>query len=255
MLGDTNTGKTSLVLRFAEGYFRPNSRAPTVGAFFITKRLQVQGLTCKVQIWDTAGQPQFRILGKMYYQNAAAAVICYDVSSRSSYDRMKLWLEEVQRNIPAGSIVICICACKADLLPPVIPQEEVTALAFAMGALFVETSSKENTNVALLFRRVTERVLEYQQQPGTRPIPVTPGAKMEGGKIVKTTPEANPYIVKESIVPATTALVVTPEKNRREKRTKEHDLVEEHASKMCDVNMIMCGVMPIQQTASECIIL
>ena len=38
MLGDTFTGKTSLVLRFAEGYFRESGRSPTVGAFFVTKR-------------------------------------------------------------------------------------------------------------------------------------------------------------------------------------------------------------------------
>ena len=61
MLGDTNTGKTSLVLRFAEGYYREEARSATVGAFFITKRLQVQGITCKIQIWDTAGQEQVSI--------------------------------------------------------------------------------------------------------------------------------------------------------------------------------------------------
>jgi GTPase SAR1 family protein len=38
MLGETNTGKTSLVLRFAEGYFRESGRNATVGAFFVTKR-------------------------------------------------------------------------------------------------------------------------------------------------------------------------------------------------------------------------
>lgn len=57
MLGDTNVGKTSLVLRFAEGYYRDEGRSATVGAFFITKRIQTSsGITCKVQIWDTAGQ-------------------------------------------------------------------------------------------------------------------------------------------------------------------------------------------------------
>ena len=38
MLGDTFTGKTSLVLRFVEGYFRESGRSATVGAFFVTKR-------------------------------------------------------------------------------------------------------------------------------------------------------------------------------------------------------------------------
>lgn len=96
MLGHTNVGKTSLVLRFAEGYYRENSRSPTLGAFFITKRLQTEsGITCKVQIWDTAGQQQFRKMAPMYYKTAAAAVLCYDVSDVNSFDCVKDWLEEL----------------------------------------------------------------------------------------------------------------------------------------------------------------
>ena len=96
MLGDTNVGKTSLVLRFAEGYYRENSRSPTVGAFFITKRVQTEkGITCKVQIWDTAGQSQFRKMAPMYYKTAAAAIICYDVSNPSSFECVKGWLDEL----------------------------------------------------------------------------------------------------------------------------------------------------------------
>jgi len=96
MLGDTNVGKTSLVLRFAEGYYRESSRSPTVGAFFITKRVQTDaGITCKVQIWDTAGQAQFRKMAPMYYKTAAAAVLCYDVCNINSFDCVKQWLDEL----------------------------------------------------------------------------------------------------------------------------------------------------------------
>lgn len=99
MLGETFTGKTSLVLRFAEGYYRDSARNPTVGAFFITKRLTVsvpvkdgeepQPITAKLAIWDTAGQEQFKRLAPMYYKNAAAAIICYDVTSPKSYETLE----------------------------------------------------------------------------------------------------------------------------------------------------------------------
>jgi len=101
MLGDTSAGKTSLVLRFAEGYYRDAPRSATVGAFFITKRIQTSnGITCKIQIWDTAGQAQFRPMAPMYYRNAAAAIICYDVTSAHSYKVMTEWLDELHRTIP-----------------------------------------------------------------------------------------------------------------------------------------------------------
>lgn len=172
MLGDTCTGKTSLVLRFAEGYYRESGRSATVGAFFITKRLTVQGLTCKIQIWDTAGQEQFKKLAPMYYKNAAAAVICYDVSSPKSFDTLRYWVNELQTNVPADGIVIALCATKGDLINT--PEETVKAEALAaeIGALFMCTSAKDNMNVSELFQKVTERVLHLQQNEESPSIPV-----------------------------------------------------------------------------------
>lgn len=216
MLGDTNAGKTSLVIRFAEGYYRNEGRSSTIGAFFITKRVQAaNGVTCKIQIWDTAGQPQFRPMAPMYYKNAAAAIVCYDVTDANSYRIMTEWLDELHRNIPAGTMVIAIAATKCDKIrkpaktsekketestedvdknmplpscdeneqpshsQPAIPLHEAERLAQTLGAIFVKTSAKDNEGVDDLYKRVAERVLRYRKQSESGiqgPIPVTPGA-------------------------------------------------------------------------------
>eukprot|EP00593_Proboscia_inermis_P001158 CAMPEP_0171297422 /NCGR_PEP_ID=MMETSP0816-20121228/6162_1 /TAXON_ID=420281 /ORGANISM="Proboscia inermis, Strain CCAP1064/1" /LENGTH=367 /DNA_ID=CAMNT_0011771679 /DNA_START=15 /DNA_END=1118 /DNA_ORIENTATION=+ len=188
MLGDSNAGKTSLVLRFAEGYYRDAAREPTVGAFFITKRIQTSnGITCKIQIWDTAGQAKFRSMAPMYYRNAAAAIVCYDVTSSESYRVMTDWLKELHSNVQAGSIVIAIAATKCDVLSeqncgesqphPAVPHIEAESLANELGAIFVNTSSKENIGVADLYQRVGERVLQFRESQASNGvgIPVTPG--------------------------------------------------------------------------------
>lgn len=205
MLGDTNVGKTSLVLRFAEGYYRENSRSPTVGAFFITKRVQTEsGITCKVQIWDTAGQSQFRKMAPMYYKTAAAAILCYDVSNPASFECVKEWLEELSPIIQAGSIVIAIAATKNDLIEEpaaeaFVPAAQAMELSQSVNAIFVDTSARNDENVNLLFRKVAERVLYVREQErnmgleadGAHTIPVTPGASIdEHGKIVKTYPRS-----------------------------------------------------------------
>ena len=88
----------------------------------------------------------------MYYRNAAAAIVCYDVTSPSSYKTMRFWLDELHRNIPAGNIVICIAATKTDLVPAVdLAQAE--HMATSMGAMFVDTSAKTNTNVISFFAK------------------------------------------------------------------------------------------------------
>lgn len=162
MLGDTFTGKTSLVMRFAEGYYREGSRTATVGASFTTKRLTVRNVTSKIQIWDTSGQDQFKRLAQMYYKQAAAAIICYDISSPKSFEAVKSWIEELQANATTR-IVIGICATKSDLVRNA-DTTEVERLAEEAEAIFCSTSAKDNTNVHLFFEQVAERVLEIQQE-------------------------------------------------------------------------------------------
>eukprot|EP00587_Corethron_hystrix_P007300 CAMPEP_0113309036 /NCGR_PEP_ID=MMETSP0010_2-20120614/7245_1 /TAXON_ID=216773 ORGANISM="Corethron hystrix, Strain 308" /NCGR_SAMPLE_ID=MMETSP0010_2 /ASSEMBLY_ACC=CAM_ASM_000155 /LENGTH=244 /DNA_ID=CAMNT_0000164217 /DNA_START=123 /DNA_END=858 /DNA_ORIENTATION=+ /assembly_acc=CAM_ASM_000155 len=165
MLGDTNAGKTSLVLRFAEGYYREKT-ASTVGAFFITKRIQTpSGITCKIQIWDTAGQEQFRAMAPMYYRTAAAAIVCYDVASRRSFDVLREWLDELRCNLGGTSIVIAIAATKADLRARAeVARTEAEALARELDAIYVDTSAKENIGVDKVFRKVAERVLFVRER-------------------------------------------------------------------------------------------
>eukprot|EP00980_Cylindrotheca_fusiformis_P018791 scaffold6265_cov193-Cylindrotheca_fusiformis.AAC.11 len=166
MLGDAFTGKTSLALRFVEGYYRGTDRDATVGANFLTKRLTVNGITNKIQIWDTAGADQFKRLAPMYYKQSAAAIICYDSSSPKSFDALKYWIGEIQRNAP-DQIVIALCANKCDLVrnPDTSAAER---LAQESGSMFFSTSAKNNTNVNTVFEMVAERVLEIQQNnPGS----------------------------------------------------------------------------------------
>ena len=66
-----------------------------------------------------------------------------------------------------------MCATKCDLEDnPDTSQAE--ALAAQTGSMFLKTSSKTNSNVQLLFQKVTERVLDYQRRTARcADIPVT----------------------------------------------------------------------------------
>mmetsp|Transcript_7139 Transcript_7139/g.17410 ORF Transcript_7139/g.17410 Transcript_7139/m.17410 type:complete len:294 (-) Transcript_7139:1487-2368(-) len=262
MLGETFTGKTSLVLRFAEGYYRESSRNPTVGAFFITKRLTVQGMTAKIQIWDTAGQEQFKKLAPMYYKNAAAAIICYDVTSPKSFETLEYWMNKLQQNVPPGGIVIAMCATKCDLEEdPDTSQAE--KLAEETGAIFLKTSSKTNSNVHSLFQKVTERVMDYQRKNAglsNAEIPVTLGAISppttpsrglqkesvnENAKTIRSddkglsptiaAPENSPFIDEKKIDIEETNDVVDGEKD-----VDDDDSIK-HVYSRCDTTKLMCG--------------
>lgn len=256
MLGETFTGKTSLVLRFAEGHYRESSRNPTVGAFFITKRLTVNGTTAKIQIWDTAGQEQFKKLAPMYYKNAAAAVICYDVTSPQSFETLEYWMTKLRQNDPEGGIVIAMCATKCDLEDdPDTSQAE--ALAAETGAIFLKTSSKTNSNVQLLFQKVTDRVLDSQRKNAGLSIPVTKSPPVSPVRALKN------HWINKNHSPQFSSAVAAPENGGSDgsafvdetkiEMDETNDLISakkempddssiKHVNlARCDANKLMCG--------------
>lgn len=67
MIGDAGVGKTNLVFTFDKGK-KPLSVNPTIGTEFTSKTLKLEdGRKAKTQIWDTAGQEQFKAVTMKYF--------------------------------------------------------------------------------------------------------------------------------------------------------------------------------------------
>ncbi|CEL57367.1 Ras-like GTP-binding protein RYL2 OS=Yarrowia lipolytica (strain CLIB 122 / E 150) GN=RYL2 PE=3 SV=2 [Rhizoctonia solani AG-1 IB] len=112
IMGSAGVGKTSLVMRYVEGRF--GQTTTTTGAFFYSKKATVDGTKVRLQIWDTAGQERFRSMAPMYYRGASAAILVYDITSASSFEDVKLWIDELKRNCDPD-LLIYIVGAKADL--------------------------------------------------------------------------------------------------------------------------------------------
>ncbi|GAA5838342.1 hypothetical protein JCM9279_003210 [Rhodotorula babjevae] len=140
LLGESAVGKSSVVLRFCQNDFQPN-KEPTIGAAFLTQRCRLEDKVIKFEIWDTAGQERFRSLSPMYYRNAQAAVVVYDVTKSASLDQAKTWVKELQRQANPN-IVIALAGNKIDLVRPSSDDEPSTPT----GAADVETGSGEDSS-------------------------------------------------------------------------------------------------------------
>jgi len=114
LLGEAAVGKSSLVLRFVSNNFNENT-SPTIGAAFLTQKCRLENRIVKFEIWDTAGQERFHSLAPMYYRNAAAAVVVYDITKAASLEKAKAWVKELQRQANPN-IVIALVGNKLDLL-------------------------------------------------------------------------------------------------------------------------------------------
>ena len=52
----------------------------TIGVEFAAKTVKVGGKVVKLQIWDTAGQENFRSITRSYYRSAIGAFLVYDIT-------------------------------------------------------------------------------------------------------------------------------------------------------------------------------
>ncbi|KAI8394228.1 ras family-domain-containing protein [Radiomyces spectabilis] len=174
LLGESAVGKSSLVLRFVNREYQEN-REPTIGAAFLTQKCFVNNRSIKLEIWDTAGQERFHSLAPMYYRNAQAAVVVYDITKASTLEKAKSWVKELQRQANPD-IVIALVGNKLDLVQEhdaesdverQVLTEDAQAYAEEAGLIFFETSAKSAENVDAVFTAIAQKVpVEYLLSSG-----------------------------------------------------------------------------------------
>jgi small GTP-binding protein len=151
LLGDSGVGKSSIVLRFVADNFKSDAEA-TIGASYMGKILPFNEKMIKFNIWDTAGQERYHSLAKMYYRDAMAAIMVYDITKRDSFDGLKRWHKELSDFGPKD-IAILIAGNKEDLVQvEAVSQEEAKGFANSIGALYKKTSAKTNVGIEQMFR-------------------------------------------------------------------------------------------------------
>jgi len=159
LLGDSNVGKSSLVLRFVKNQFSIE-QCTTVGAAFLQQAVPLDDSEDKIQfgIWDTAGSERYKALAPMYYRGAEAAIIVYDITSFESFEGAKKWVMELKA-YGQPNVVIALAANKCDLEDyRVVSRQEGEAYAHENEMSYFETSAKSAHNVRQLFVELAQRV-------------------------------------------------------------------------------------------------
>ncbi|MCQ2821453.1 MAG: GTP-binding protein [archaeon] len=162
LLGESGVGKTSIISNLMEQEFLEDQPS-TTGATFSTKTMNFDKYNRAVcfEIWDTAGQEKYRALTKMFYKDAAAAILVYDITRAESFTQLKeYWASQVKENAPK-KIVLAIAANKSDLYEnEAVSEADGRAFAKQLGAIFRFTSCKNKEGVEELFMDVGNKFLD-----------------------------------------------------------------------------------------------
>ena len=95
LLGDTAVGKTSILLKYTDGYF-PEMYVSTIGVEYKSKKININGNEINLQIWDTAGQERYKSITTSFLKGADGVLFVYDITQKASFDGLKSWIRDSQ---------------------------------------------------------------------------------------------------------------------------------------------------------------
>jgi len=156
MLGDADTPKTSLTIRYISGFYSKDLKL-TTGVDFYSKTTLYKG---KLQIWDFGGEERFRFLLHQYCKGANAALFLYNITNPSTLDHLPDWIQIIREH--SGDIPIILVGAKAHLEQSRVVSKEEGILAAQKYNLsgFIEVSSKTGKNVKEAFGLIIAILIE-----------------------------------------------------------------------------------------------
>ena len=150
-LGDTEVGKTSIVLRYSDDKFHQN-KISTIGVDFKVKMITKGNEKIKISIYDTAGQERFKNIVKHYYKGANGILLIYDISNRNTFEKLQFWLDDLKVNADIDNLFIYLVGNKNDKVEErEVSFEEGNKFAKEKNLPFIEVSAKTGENINQLF--------------------------------------------------------------------------------------------------------
>ena len=152
IIGDSGVGKSNILLRYIYNSFSEEFKT-TVGVEFGAKNIEIDKKVYRIQIWDTAGQENFRSIARAYYKNSVCACVVYDISKHSSFEDIQVWIDDCTKQT-AKSVLLFLIGNKNDLNDErEVSYEEGEAYAKAHKMMFLEASAKTGNNINEIFER------------------------------------------------------------------------------------------------------
>ena len=157
IIGDSGVGKSNILLKYIYNSFSEEFKT-TVGVEFGARNIEINKAIYRIQIWDTAGQENFRSIARAYYKNSVCACIVYDITNRSSFEDIQIWIDDCTKQT-AKSVLLVLVGNKSDLNDiREVSYEEGKAFAKSHNMLFFESSAKTGDNINEIFTKSVTQI-------------------------------------------------------------------------------------------------
>jgi len=154
LIGDSDCGKTSILIRYSNGTFNDNTQS-TIGVDFKIASLQIDNTIIKLQLWDTCGSERFKSITASFLKSCSAFILVFDITSAKSFNNLTNWIKMINESTKAN--FYCLVGNKADLEEKrQVPTHEAIRFAEKNGLYYLETSAKTDLRIDEVFNHVSK---------------------------------------------------------------------------------------------------
>ena len=115
IIGDSSTGKTSIVNRYVSNKF-DNTYKATIASQFSYKIIKINKVIYRMQFWDLAGQDRNGTLASIFCKDSHGIVFCCDVTEPNSKNNILTWKKSLEDSLDISNTPLILMENKCDLL-------------------------------------------------------------------------------------------------------------------------------------------
>ena len=106
----------------------------------------------------------------LYYRDANAAILTYDITNEQSFTSLDFWLKELKYKIDNEGMIICLAGNKCDVSNDERKVDYTKAKKFAEenNMIFFETSAKTDVGIKELFNALLYKLYEKKGTEDTK---------------------------------------------------------------------------------------
>jgi GTP-binding protein of the ras superfamily involved in termination of M-phase len=165
MIGDSQIGKTSLMVKYIEGSFNEDY-IQTLGVNFMEKTISLKKTDITFSIWDLGGQQEYLHMLPLVCNDAIALIFMFDLSRPATLSSVKEWYKQARMlNKTATPFLV---GTKYDYFATMSKEEkeritkQARKFAKAMKAPLIFCSASHSINVQKIFKIVLAKVFDLK---------------------------------------------------------------------------------------------
>ncbi len=163
LVGESEVGKTCIINQYINQEFEQN-HLTTIGVGESKKEIEIENTNLKLEIWDTAGQEQYRATNKIFMKGAKIALLVYDITNEKSFEQINYWHETVKK-MNKENVIFCLVGNKNDLYEKrVISEEKGKKFAQEKKMLFFESSAMDYESIETIFKGACQEYLNLVKE-------------------------------------------------------------------------------------------